>query len=79
MPGSTKQFDRNVAELPALDDVAALEYSIAVDPNAHPVIPGTSGARKMRWARHGMGKRGGIRVIYFYAARFETVLPMVRI
>ena len=40
------------------------------------MIPGTGGARKMRWARQGMGKRG-IRVIYFYAARFETVLPMV--
>jgi hypothetical protein len=25
----------------------------------------------------GHGKLGGIRAIYFYAARFETVLPMV--
>ncbi len=29
------------------------------------VIPGTGGRRKLRWTRSGMGKRGGVRVIYF--------------
>lgn len=29
------------------------------------VIPGTSGMRKVRWSRAGMGKRGGARVIYY--------------
>ena len=29
------------------------------------LIPCTGGLRKMRWARPGMGKRGGSRVIYF--------------
>jgi hypothetical protein len=74
---ATKQFEASIAELLTVDGVAALEYAIAVAPSAHPVIPGTGGARKMRWARKGMGKRGGIRVIYFYAARYETVLLMV--
>ena len=27
--------------------------------------PGQRGGRKVRWARAGMGKRGGARVIYF--------------
>jgi hypothetical protein len=30
------------------------------------VIPGSGGVRKIRWARAGVGKRGGARVIYFY-------------
>lgn len=29
------------------------------------VVPGAGGIRKVRWARQGMGKRGGARVIYF--------------
>jgi mRNA-degrading endonuclease RelE of RelBE toxin-antitoxin system len=33
--------------------------------NAGPVIPGSGGIRKIRWAAQGRGKRGGYRVIYF--------------
>ena len=29
------------------------------------MIPGSGGCRKVRWSRSGMGKRGGVRVIYF--------------
>jgi len=38
---------------------------IAANPQAGDVVPGSSGCRKVRWARQGMGKRGGARVIYF--------------
>ncbi|SMF94627.1 hypothetical protein SAMN02949497_1948 [Methylomagnum ishizawai] len=38
---------------------------IAAHPEAGAVIPGTGGLRKVRWARQGMGKRGGARIIYF--------------
>ncbi len=45
-----------------------MEAAIAADPLAAPVIPGTGGIRKLRWAGLGRGKRGGIRTIYFYHA-----------
>jgi hypothetical protein len=38
---------------------------IAAHPEAGDVIPQTSGLRKVRWSRAGMGKRGGARVIYY--------------
>ncbi|MFT4179351.1 MAG: transcriptional regulator [Thermomonas sp.] len=38
---------------------------IAANPEAGDVIPGSDGARKVRWAASGHGKRGGARVIYF--------------
>ena len=38
------------------------------NPEAGDVIEGTGGLRKLRWAdpRRGKGKRGGLRVIYFW-------------
>lgn len=38
---------------------------IAANPLIGDVIPGADGCRKVRWAAHGKGKRGGARVIYF--------------
>ena len=39
---------------------------IARNPTAGDLIPETGGVRKVRWTRAGSGKRGGVRVIYFY-------------
>jgi len=39
---------------------------IAVNPLDGDVIPGSGGARKVRWHGKGKGKRGGLRVIYFH-------------
>lgn len=38
---------------------------IASNPLTGDVIPHSGGCRKVRWSRGGMGKRGGVRVIYF--------------
>jgi hypothetical protein len=39
---------------------------IARNPEAGNVIPDTGGVRKIRWRGKNTGKRGGVRVIYFY-------------
>ena len=38
---------------------------VATHPDAGEVVPHSGGVRKVRWGRKGMGKRGGVRVIYF--------------
>jgi hypothetical protein len=38
---------------------------LVANPEAGDVIPRSGGCRKVRWARAGMGKRGGVRVIHF--------------
>ncbi len=38
---------------------------LAANPHGGDVVPGTGGCRKVRWTRAGIGKRGGVRVIYF--------------
>jgi hypothetical protein len=46
----------------------AMEFFIACAPEDHPIIPGTGGFRKARWALSGKGKSGGVRVVYFFLA-----------
>lgn len=41
---------------------------IAADPRTGVVIPGTGGARKVRFAGRGKGKSGGWRVVTYFAA-----------
>jgi len=38
---------------------------LAARPRAGDLIEGTGGVRKLRWARGGRGKSGGVRVIYY--------------
>ena len=50
---------------------------IAAEPEAGTVIPGSGGCRKVRWSRPGMGKRGGIRVIYFTRLAAEELCMLL--
>lgn len=43
-----------------------LIYFLATHPKAGLVMQGTGGIRKLRWARRSKGKRGGVRVVYFF-------------
>ena len=54
-------------------EIERLEQSIAERPDAYPVVAGTGGIRKARWARPGMGKRVGVRAVYYFQARAEIV------
>jgi hypothetical protein len=38
------------------------------------LIRGSSGIRKVRWATQGRGKRGGLRVIYYWITRRSHIL-----
>ena len=51
------------------DELSEIVTAIAADPMAGDVIPGTGGARKIRFGRKGRGKSGGYRVITYFAAR----------
>jgi hypothetical protein len=51
------------------DEYAALQWALALRPEAGAIIPGSGGIRKLRWAAKGRGKRGGLRVIYYWRNR----------
>lgn len=61
----TPSFIEDAKKLWAEEDRAAFCVWIAGNPEAGDVIPNSGGCRKVRWSRAGMGKQGGVRVIYF--------------
>ena len=69
----TKTYERVVRNLMSEADRQSMEAAIVADPGAAPVIRGTGGIRKLRWAGSGRGKRGGIRTIYVHHAGPEAV------
>jgi mRNA-degrading endonuclease RelE of RelBE toxin-antitoxin system len=48
------------------DDYAKLQNALNAQPEAGDLVPGSGGVRKMRWGAQGRGKRGGLRVIYYF-------------
>jgi len=51
---------------------------ISLNPLEGDEIQGTHGLRKIRWSRPGIGKRGGVRVIYyFYNEQFPIYLVTI--
>ncbi|MBK7001962.1 MAG: type II toxin-antitoxin system RelE/ParE family toxin [Rhodoferax sp.] len=61
----TPIFQRMVRGVMDESELSEFITFISNNPLAGDVIPGVGDLRKVRWARQGMGKRGGARVIYF--------------
>jgi len=78
---ATRVFTRGWETLGLNDeeDLTALQVGIMADPKRAPVVPGTGGLRKLRFAPPGSksGTRGGLRVCYVYYEEFHIVLLVV--
>jgi hypothetical protein len=61
-------FEHQRAEYLNDDAFSRLQQLLMLNPEAGALIPGTGGLRKLRFAdeRRGKGKRGGLRVIYYW-------------
>lgn len=59
-------FIRDAERLLSAGATRELVTFVAWHPDAGDLIPETGGVRKLRWARDGMGKRGGVRMIYYF-------------
>ena len=50
-----------------------LQIALMLRPAQGPVIPGSGGLPKVRWATSGSGKRGGLRVVYYWSPGGQVV------
>jgi hypothetical protein len=62
------KFKAEATKLIGGKGIEAVAVYLIDHPNAGEVMPGAGGARKLRWAAKGKGKRGGARIIYLYVA-----------
>ena len=60
------EYLRTAGKLLADADRRAIVDYLAAHPTAGDLIEGTGGVRKLRWARDGRGKSGGVRVVYYF-------------
>jgi mRNA-degrading endonuclease RelE of RelBE toxin-antitoxin system len=68
----TPVFTKLVGDHLEDDEYRALQVALLLRPEQGTVIRGSGGLRKLRWRSKGRGKRGGLRVIYFWAVEEET-------
>ncbi len=69
----TPIFTREVTELLTDDEYRRLQLALLLRPEQGPLIPKGGGLRKIRWRRSGTGKRGGLRLIYFWNKDDDTI------
>jgi mRNA-degrading endonuclease RelE of RelBE toxin-antitoxin system len=61
-PIFTDSVEKNLDD----DDYRALQVTLLLRPEQGQVIRGSGGLRKIRWGVDGRGKRGALRVIYYW-------------
>ncbi len=54
------------------EEYRSLQMALLQRPAFGAVIRGSGGLRKLRWSLPGQGKRGGLRVIYYWDEPTET-------
>ena len=72
----TSIFARIIDDLLDEESYRLLQLELAINPERGSLIKGAKGLRKLRWAVGGRGKRGGARVIYYWAVSKDTLLML---
>ena len=72
---ATPKFTRLAKKLMTQEKLQKLIDTLSLNPEKGTVITGTGGIRKLRWVTgKGGGKRGGVRVLYYYDGEYIVLL-----
>ena len=69
----TPIFTKEVRLVLSDDEYRSIQTALMLRPEQGPIIRGTGGLRKIRWSGSGRGKRGGLRLIYYWDEATETI------
>jgi hypothetical protein len=72
----TAVFTRRMNGLLTEDEYRQLQTALVNRPDAGAIIKGSGGLRKIRWVLTGKGKRGGVRIIYYWSPAREQLLML---
>jgi len=70
----TSVFSKAIQSLLTDDELRELQETLLENPARGDLISGGAGLRKLRWARQGTGKSGGLRTIYYWAVAQDQIL-----
>ena len=70
----TSTFTRQITAMLNDEEYGAFQSRLAANPGLGALIKGSGGIRKIRVAVGSRGKRGGARVIYYWAVRKDLIL-----
>jgi mRNA-degrading endonuclease RelE of RelBE toxin-antitoxin system len=66
-------FTKHLYEYLSEDEYSGLQSFLLQYPESGKVVRGSGGVRKIRWAMSGKGKRGGVRVIYYFKKQADEI------
>lgn len=72
----TRVFTRRIQKILDAESYRLLQLHLLERPEFGDIIQGSGGIRKIRWAPTGSGKRGGARVLYYWAVDADTLLML---
>ena len=70
----TPTFTKLLTNLINDDSYSKLQETLTLNPDVGDLIHGSGGLRKIRWSLPGKGKRGGVRVIYYWKTEKEQII-----
>lgn len=69
----TSNFTKLIYTYLTDDEYLGLQGFLLKYPEAGDIVPGSGGVRKLRWAISVKGKRGGVRVIYYFKKQEDEI------
>jgi hypothetical protein len=73
----TPVFTKLVEDLLPHDNYVNLQHTLLLRPDTGMIIPGSGGLRKIRWGLDQKGKRGGLRMIYYWDKPNEHIYMLI--
>ena len=73
----TSIFTKQIQEQLNDDEYKEFQESLILNPAAGDIIRGSGGLRKVRWNVGATGKRGGVRVIYYWKNRDDLIFLLL--
>jgi len=72
----TSIFTRQIQSALSEEDYRELQNFLVDRPDSGNIIKGSGGLRKLRWHGSGHGKRGGLRIIYYWYTAKGIILML---
>lgn len=72
----THIFTRLISTLLHEEDYHLVQLHLSIRPESGNIIKGAGGIRKLRWKKSGQGKRGGVRILYYYLSNEDQIFML---